>query len=461
MNGLYETIAAVSTPRGKGGVALIRISGPDALSVGDAVFSKKLSGTEANRAVYGQIYFPMPGGVRECIDDGIATVFKAPNSFTGEDTVELSCHGGMLITERVLAACFAAGARQAEAGEFTRRAYVNGKIRLDSAEALGALLEAKTMPQLALARSGMSGRLAKQADALYEELLTVAAELRADIDFPDEDVSEMTDVELYEKLSHVEEEIRRLAGTYTTGRAVADGVRTVICGRTNSGKSSLYNRIVGYDAAIVTDIEGTTRDLISDTVSFGGITLRLCDTAGIRDSLDPVEQIGIDRAKDALASAELIFAVVDRSQTLKGSDLDLMKKISESSGYKIAIINKTDLPAAEQTLDFTRDFDATVSISAKTGEGICDLSQIVSKAFLNGDVDLSTDAVVSTARQYGALVSAEKLLSSALKGIDDGLPCDLVCVDVEGALSELASIGGRESGEDMISAIFSKFCVGK
>ncbi len=461
MNSLYETIAAVSTPRGKGGVAVIRISGVDALSVGDAVFSKKLSDIEANRAVYGKIYFPTPDGDREIIDDGIATVFRAPNSFTGEDTVEISCHGGVLITERVLAACFAAGARQAEAGEFTRRAYVNGKMRLDSAEALGALLEAKTTPQLKLARSGMSGRLAMRADELYDELLSVAAELRADIDFPDEDVSEMTDAELYERLSHVLSETERLAKTYTTGRAVAEGVNTVICGRTNSGKSSLYNRIVGYDAAIVTDIEGTTRDIITDTVSFGGVTLRLCDTAGIRDSFDPVEQIGIDRAKDALASAELIFAVVDRSRTMDEADLELMKKISETKGYKIAVINKADLPAAANSLDFTRDFDATVSISAKTGEGVCDLSQIVSKAFLNGEVDLSTDAVVSTARQYGALVSAEKLLRSALKGIDIGLPCDLVCVDVESALFELASIGGREAGEDIIDTIFSKFCVGK
>ena len=461
MNGLYETIAAVSTPRGKGGVAVIRISGHDALSVGDAVFSKKLSDTEANRAVYGKIYFPMPDGTRENIDDGIATVFRAPNSFTGEDTVEISCHGGVLITERVLAACFAAGARQAEAGEFTRRAYVNGKMRLDSAEALGALLEAKTLPQLTLARSGISGRLAKASDELYDELLTVAAELRADIDFPDEDVSEMTDAELYEKLSHVLTETEKLAKTYTTGRAIADGVSTVICGRTNSGKSSLYNRIVGYDAAIVTDIEGTTRDIITDTVSFGGVTLRLCDTAGIRDSLDPVEQIGIDRARDALYSAELIFTVVDGSQLLEKADLELMERISEAKGYKIAIINKTDLPAAAKSLDFTRNFDATVSISAKTGEGIDDLAKAVSDAFLSGDVDASTDAIVSTARQYGALVSAEKLLRSALKGIDDGLPCDLVCVDVESALSELASIGGREAGEDMIATIFSKFCVGK
>ena len=461
MNGLYETIAAISTPRGKGGVAVIRISGPDAIAVGDSVFSKKLSETESNRAMYGKIYFPDSDGERENIDDGIATVFRAPNSFTGEDTVEICCHGGVLITERVLAACFAAGARQASAGEFTRRAYVNGKMRLDSAEALGALLEAKTVPQLTLARSGMSGRLAKRADELYDELLTVAAELRADIDFPDEDVSEMTDAELYEKLSRVLFETEKLTKTYTTGRAVADGISTVICGRTNSGKSSLYNRIVGYDAAIVTDIEGTTRDIITDTVSFGGVTLRLCDTAGIRDSIDPVEQIGIDRAKDALETAELIFAVVDGSQILENEDLDLMKKISEAKGYKIAIINKTDLPKATKNLDFTRDFDATVSISAKTGEGMDKLSETVSKAFLNGDVDLSTDAIVSTARQYGALSLAEKLLRSALVGIESGLPCDLVCVDIEAALSELASIGGRSTGDDMIDTIFSKFCVGK
>ena len=461
MNGFYETIAAVSTPRGKGGVAVIRISGAEAIEIGDRIFSKKLSNAESNRAVYGKIYYPESDGTKTVVDDGIATVFRAPNSFTGEDTVEISCHGGVLVTERVLASCFAAGARQATAGEFTRRAFVNGKMRLDSAEALGALLDAKTVPQMKLARSGMSGLLAKRTDELYAELLAIAAELRADIDFPDEDVSEMTSAELYEKLNSITESVKNLADTYSTGRAVAEGIRTVICGRTNSGKSSLYNRILGYDAAIVTDIEGTTRDVITDTVSFGGITLRISDTAGIRESVDPVERIGIDRAKDALESAELIFAVVDGSQKRNEAELELLETISKFDAYKIAIINKNDIGTVAEYPEITRNFDTSVNISAKTGEGIEKLSAAVAQAFIKGGVDLSTNAIVSTSRQYGALISATDLLSSALDGIKVGLPTDLVCVDVESALSELASVGGRETGEDMIDTIFSSFCVGK
>jgi len=457
----FDTIAAVSTPRGKGGVAVIRISGSDAIAIGDRIFSKRLSDTESNRAVYGKIYLPLSDGSRRAIDDGIATVFRAPASFTGEDTVEISCHGGVLVTESVLAACFAAGARQATAGEFTRRAFVNGKTRLDSAEALSALLEAKTLPQLTLARSGMGGHLARKSDDLYERLMKVASELRADIDFPDEDVSDMTEDEFRDLLAGVLEDVKKLAATYSTGRAVADGVKTVICGRTNSGKSSLYNRIVGHEAAIVTDIEGTTRDILSDTASLGDVTLRLFDTAGLRDSADPVEQIGMSRALDAIYEAELVLFVVDRSKSPAPSDYALAEKLRNASGYKIAILNKTDLEENEEALELAYGFDATVKLSAKTGEGMERLKDAVSKAFIDGSLDLASDAVVSTARQYGALVKAAELLTAALEAFDFGYPADLVSSDVERAMTELASLGGRETATEIVDRIFSSFCVGK
>ena len=458
---IFDTVAAVSTPRGKGGVAVIRITGPDAIAVGNRIFSKKLSETESNRAVYGGIFLPSADGKRQRIDDGIATVFRAPASFTGEDTVELSCHGGVLITERVLAACFAAGARQAVAGEFTRRAFVNGKTRLDAAEALGALLDAKTQPQLELARSGMGGKLARSCDAIYEKLIAVASELRANIDFPDEDVSDMTRSELREKLNEAFEDTKRLAATYTTGKAVAEGVRTVICGRTNSGKSSLYNRIVGHDAAIVTDIEGTTRDILSDTVAFGGVTLKLFDTAGVRESVDPVEKIGIGRAMDAIHDAELIFYVIDSSRAPDSEDSELAEKLKNTAAHKIAVINKSDLPENADAARLAAGFDASVRISAKNGEGTDALAAMVNKAFIDGSLDIASDAVVSTARQYGALVAAADLLGGALEALDAGYPEDLVSSDVERAMSELASLGGREAADEIVDRIFSSFCVGK
>ncbi len=458
---IFDTIAAVSTPRGKGGVALIRISGPDAVSVGDAVFSKKLSEVGSNRVIYGKIYLPEPNGRRREIDDGLATVFRAPASFTGEDTVELCCHGGTLVTSTVLTAVLTAGARQATAGEFTRRAYINGKTGLDSAEALSALLEAKTLDQLYLARSGMTGRLSSETDALYESLLAVVAELRADIDFPDEDVSDMTPDELRTSLATVRNRAIGLASTYGTGRAINEGIETVICGRTNSGKSSLYNLILGQDAAIVTDIEGTTRDILTDTVSFGGVTLRLSDTAGLRQSDDPVEAIGIERAMRAVGSAGLVLAVIDGSREPSDDDREYLARIRSAASYAVAVINKSDLTLVDAAVALSEKFDRSVRISAKTGEGLDELKRVVSEAFLDESIDLERDSVVSTARQYAALTGAAEQLSAALDALDRGVPTDLVGSELECALGKLAEVSGREASEDIVVSIFEKFCVGK
>ena len=458
---LFDTIGAVSTPRGKGGVAVIRISGENAIAVGEAVFSRKLSETESNRAVYGKIYLPEPNGERRQIDDGIATVFRAPASFTGEDTVEICCHGGALVTSVVLSAVLASGARQAEPGEFTRRAYINGRATLDTAESLSALLEATTLDQLYLARSGMNGKLSGETDALYDELLTVTAELRADIDFPDEDVSEMTDDELRERLAAICDRVARLAKTYTTGRAIAEGVETVICGRTNSGKSSLYNRILGQERAIVTDIEGTTRDVLTDTASFGGVTLHISDTAGLRDSNDPVEAIGIRRALDALASAGLVLVVIDGSREASEDDRAYLEKIRSAAAFSVAVLNKCDLGVNDNTEQLAKSFDRSVTLSAKTGEGMDELKKVIADTFIDENLDLMRDGVVSTERQYGALVGASDCLRAALDALHAGLPTDLVCSELECGLSKLAELGGREASEDIVSGIFSKFCVGK
>ena len=457
----FDTIAAVSTPRGKGGIAVIRISGENAIEVGERIFSVKLSDVESNRAVYGHIYFPEADGNRTRIDDGIATVFRAPASFTGEDTVELSCHGGALITQTVLGAALASGARAATAGEFTRRAFINGKLTLDSSEALGSLLEAKSFAQMRLASSGMRGRLGESCDAIYVSLRDVCSELSAGIDFPEEDLGIMSDEELREKLAASLERAVSLAKTYTTGRAVAEGIPTVICGKTNSGKSSLYNMLVGENAAIVTDIEGTTRDVLRDTVSFGGVTLSLADTAGLRDTDDPVERIGIERAYGELERAELILGVIDSSSDVTDGDVTFFERIKKFPAYKIAILNKCDLDTNENARKLTEGFDVTLSLSAKTGEGKETLEKAISDAFIDGSIDLDNDAVVVNERQYGALVRAVECLRSALSVLDAGYETELVCSDVESAMEGLASLTGRAVSEDIVSGIFSKFCVGK
>ncbi len=462
---ILDTIAAVSTPRGKGGVALIRISGAEALSVADTVFEgaggKRLSDTEPNRIIYGSIYENLPNGGRELIDDGMAVYFKAPRSFTGEDTVEISCHGGALITSCVLRAVLGAGARAAEAGEFTRRAFLAGKLDLTEAEALGNLLEAQNMNQLRLAGSGMRGTLTKKTAPLYEALRAMLGSIYARIDFPDEDLADMSESQMKSSLEDILEKTERLALTYRTGKAVNDGIRTVICGRANAGKSSVYNCLTGEESAIVTDIEGTTRDILKDTVSLGRTTLRICDTAGLRETDDKVESIGIKRALTELEAAELVLAVFDASKALSEDDFQLIEKLNSLSCPVIALINKSDISARTDMSLIERSFERTLSISAKKGEGFDRLAELVDSIFIDGELDLASDAVVADARQYAALVNAADSLRTALSAISGGLSLDLCCIDIESAMQSLGDLEGREVGEDIVTEIFSKFCVGK
>ena len=456
---LLDTVAAVSTPYGKGGVALIRISGPDALAVGDKVFfsasGKALSALESGRLYYGEI---KQG--QETLDDVMAVAFRGPRSFTGEDTVEISCHGGILVTSRVLGAVLAAGARAAEAGEFTRRAYINGKMRLSEAEALGNLLDAKTDSQMRLARNGMKGGLSRRTDEIYVKLRDTLTSVYAAIDFPDEDLSEMSREEICLAVETSASDIEKLAKTYGTGRAINEGIPTVICGRTNAGKSSVYNRILGYDAAIVTDIEGTTRDCLRENATLGKTLLRLCDTAGLRETEDTVESIGIERAREEMSRAGLVLAVFDVSKPLTEEDIALAREVGALAVPSVALLNKTDIQSCD-TSSIAEYFDKTVSISAADGRGFDLLSNIIDEMFIDGSIDMNTDAVVTGARQYAALTSAAEALGSALEDLRCDLPLDLCCVAVEVALSALGEVDGRELGEEIVSEIFSHFCVGK
>lgn len=454
---LTDTIAAISTPRGKGGIAVVRISGEDTAAVLTRVFTPKKTDpvSAPRRACFGEIR--APGG--EVLDEGLVTYFPAPASFTGENVAEIACHGGALLTETVLAAVLAAGARGAHAGEFTRRALVHGKISLSGAEALGALLEAGTEGQMALARGGMEGRLSAAVQAVYARLSALLADVYAKIDFPDEDLSSLSREEIVLQLRDLKNTVAGLSATWRTGRAVSEGIRTVICGPVNAGKSSLYNALVGRDAAIVTDVAGTTRDVLCETVALGSVTLRLVDTAGLRESDDAVEKIGVERAMAEMTGAELVLAVFDASRPQGEAEAAFLASLRTLPGTVIAVLNKSDRGCTiEETL--LSGFAAVVHTCARKRE-IGELAAAVERLFLSDKIDIRHDAVVANARQYGALCRAGEALGNSLTAFEAGLPFDVASSDAELAMQALGEVDGRAVSEDIVADIFSRFCVGK
>ncbi len=469
---LFDTIAAISTPHGKGGVAVLRVSGAEAVSIASRVFSPKngkaLAECAPRTVTYGAILAP-EGEEWLPVDDGLATVFRAPASFTGEDVVEICCHGGILLTQTVLSALLSAGARMARPGEFTRRAFLNGKIGLGAAEAIGSLLEAQSRSQMTLALGGLHGKLEARIRACYEDLRTVLTSVLACIDFPDEDLSEMSSEDMMRSLQATLDELEALGKTYRTGHAIAEGIPTVICGRTNVGKSSLYNCLLGREAAIVTDIEGTTRDILSETTTLGQVTLRLFDTAGLRQTDDTVELIGIDRARRAMNEAELILALFDLTRPLTGEEHALLDELAARDmprGTVIALLNKFDAVcdtriSSEVCAAVTAKIAHSMTVSAKSGAGMEALSALVEELFVDGSICLRDDAVVVNARQMASVTQATEALRRALDALRAGLPVDLCCVDLTAAMSALSELDGREIGEDVVNEIFSHFCVGK
>ena len=463
MNSLTHTIAAVSTPPGKGGVALIRMSGEEALRIAGSAFSaasrKKIQDYPARTQIYG--YIKDADGV---IDDVMLCHFPAPASYTGEDTVEICTHGGVAVTAAVLELLFALGAVPAEAGEFTRRAFINGRLSLTEAEAIGGLLEAKSREQIRLCSVRSRGKLGEEIAKIRASLVDTMSSMYARIDYPDEDLGEFNDEELLTRLDDVLAITERLIGTYKTGRAVAEGVSTVICGKPNVGKSSLYNALLGEDAAIVTSIAGTTRDVLTRQIPLGRVMLNLADTAGVRvgDDLDAVERIGIEKSRKMMSDCELLFALFDISRPLDDEDLDLIEAIDKLDCIKIAVLNKCD-SAIDQDLSIISHFDERVTVSARDdalGARIA-ITEIAQRLFTDEKIHIGTDAIISSARQFASLTRAHELISIARSAISAGVPQDAVSTDVERALGSISELDGKTVSEEICADIFSKFCVGK
>jgi len=457
-----RTIAAISTPPGKGGIGVIRVSGDDALGVTGRVFScangKDVAALPARFAAFGTIHTP----AGEVLDTGICTPFHGPASFTGEDVCEISCHGGTYVTASVLAAVLAAGAEMAEPGEFTKRSFLAGKLSLTEAEAVGRLIDADTEERMKLSSGAVRGLVSAQISAIREPLFDVMTALYAAIDYPEEDVGDEGEEQIAAVVSRALTDVRSLLATYKTGRAVAEGVKTVICGRPNAGKSSLFNRLTGEESAIVTRIAGTTRDILRQTVSFGGVTLRLSDTAGLRETEDVVEQMGVQRASKEIREAELVIGVFDPETGIGEEERDMMRTYPDCP--RIAVLNKADTGAVFSEADLAEiraNHDASAAVSCVTGEGMDALSREVAALWGSDRLDVGKDAVIWDIRQHAALSRAELFLAEAESALDCGDAMDAVCTVVESALAALDETDGREVNGEIVDAIFARFCVGK
>lgn len=464
MNNIFSTIAAVSTPRGKGGIAVIRISGCEAISVASKFFLPKsgrsLCACQPRTAVFGSI-LDSDGNV---IDEGICTVFRAPASFTGEDSAEIACHGGLAVTEEVYLSALAHGASPAGPGEFTRRSFMNGKLSLSESQAVGMLIDADTKDRMKLSGGAVRGNVSRKIEEISASLLDTMTALYAAIDYPEEDVGDEGERAIAGTLRKASAEVSRLLDSYKTGRAINEGIRTVICGQPNVGKSSLFNRMTGEESAIVTSVAGTTRDILRETVSFGGITLRVSDTAGIHGSDDVVEKIGIDRAEKEIRDAELIIAVFDGSRKLGEEDRRLLTLVNGAECAKIAVLNKTDLGmvlTGEEYEEIRGSADYTVEVSAKDESGIDTLANAVAELYGSDRIDPASDAVIWDVRQREMLTRSRNALLQALEGIEYGAPIDAVCTYAEEALAALNETDGRGIDETIVDEIFRRFCVGK
>ena len=463
MKSLTQVIAAVSTPPGKGGVAIIRMSGEGAFEIADRVFfpisGRKFSECMPRTQIYGNI---IEDGER--IDDVLATRFPAPHSYTGEDTVEIGCHGGILVTRTVLEALLRAGAVPATAGEFTRRAFINGRLSLTEAEAISDLLEAKTRDQLRLSGGDARGRLTAKIAEIRAALVSLMSSIYARIDYPDEDLGDFSDGEVRASLYNIKVECENLLSTYRTGRAISEGVDTVICGKPNAGKSTLYNLLLGFDAAIVTDIPGTTRDVLTSSLPLGRVMLKIADTAGIRDSedMDAVERIGVEKSRKMIKECELLFAIFDISRPFNEEDRLILEATRSVNAPKIALLNKADLPAVIDESAFT-GFDEVIRISAKCGEeeAVRRLSDTVNRLFTDEKIVIGQDAIISSARQHASLSRCLDFVRAAIESLDLGFMQDAASSDVERALGAISELDGRSVSEEIVSDIFSRFCVGK
>ena len=460
-NSEADTIAAISTPVGEGGISIVRISGDDAIKVAQRVYQgKNLEKVASHTINYGHIIDP---DTKQEVDEVMVSVMRAPHTYTREDVIEINCHGGLLATNRILQLVLSYGARMAEPGEFTKRAFLNGRIDLSQSEAVMDLIRAKTDKSMKVALNQLDGDLSRLIRHLRKDILDVLAQVEVNIDYPEyDDVEEMTTKMLKEKATDIQQRIHSLLQTAKQGKVLREGLATAIIGRPNVGKSSLLNALLHEDKAIVTNVAGTTRDVIEEYVNVNGVPLKLIDTAGIRDTTDTVEKIGVERSRKALDAADLVLLLIDNSAPLTAEDEKLLAATKDKQ--RIVILNKTDLPS-QLDLDRLKELvgdAALIETSIVKHEGMDQLGAQISHMFFDQGIESSQNNVmVTNARHIGLLHQANDALSDVLKGIADGMPVDLVQIDMTRCWDLLGEITGDSYQDELLDQLFSQFCLGK
>lgn len=453
---MYDTIAAIATPMGTGGIAVIRVSGDDALIICDKIFKspkgKLLVDAKTHTAHFGYLY-----DGDELLDEVLCTVFVAPYSFTSENTVEISCHGGIFVTRRILDCVIKNGARLAFPGEFTKRAFLNGRLDMAQAEAVIDVINASSKQAASLALSHVQGSLSAMINELRDSLIDIISEIDAASDFPEEDFEKITFEEIEERLYSASNTIERLIKTAERGKLIADGIDTVIAGKPNVGKSSLLNAILLSQRAIVTDIPGTTRDVIEEKVSLGNVSLNIFDTAGIRETDDKIEYMGIEKSREYIEAAELVLFLTDSTTGVTEEDESLASLLENKK--TILVINKTDADEKKEIAFSGKNFE-TVYISAKTGEGVAELLEKIEEMFMLGEIEKSDFPIITKASHKQSLVRAKEFIDSAKSALGV-MPDDMISIDLRSAAESLGEITGIEVSEDVVDRIFSKFCLGK
>lgn len=455
-----DTIAAIATAPGEGGIGIVRISGEKSLEVAQSIFKSKsgkmIKDYNTRTLIYGKI---VDG--EKVIDEVLVAYMKGPNSYTAEDVIEINCHGGFISVKKILELILSKGVRIADAGEFTKRAFLNGRIDLSQAEAIIDVIKSKTDMAHEVAQNQLEGSLAKKIKDLRMNVTEVLAHLEVSIDFAEEDVEEITYQTLEEKAFELRNEIKKLYDTAESGKILRDGLKTVIVGKPNVGKSSLLNSILGENRAIVTDIAGTTRDVIEEFVNIKGIPLKIVDTAGIRETEDVVEKIGVEKSRESFSTADLVIMVLDASRKLSEEDMEILESIKNKK--TIVLLNKVDLEAQIE-LEKIKEFvssDDIIEISALKNQGIEELQDKIESMVYHGSVKNSSNLMITNSRHKDALFKAYESINDAISAIEQRMPYDFIEVDFKNIWDYLGYINGDTVREDLLDTIFANFCIGK